>query len=138
MANINALLPTAVAIPFHPATEALQHENAIRPIIPKTEIISSYTKLRDEQEKAQLTPSKHTILQAQDTQSDAQQFSSEQQNAQKRRSLFFASREELTEFEKGDRRLDEKFDFKQVRSVILARYQNAVSPYASPSVEYAV
>ncbi len=63
MANINAALPTAIAVPFHPPTEALQHDNLIKPVIPKTEIISSYTKLRDDEDNAQFSTQARHIIQ---------------------------------------------------------------------------
>ncbi len=138
MANINAYLPSAIAIPFHPATEAMQHDNVMRPIIPKTQLISAYTKLRDEQESAHSTPSKQTIVQLEEAKKEDKQLSFEQIKAEKRRVLFFSRRERLTEFDKGDKNLDKKYDFKRVRTVILACYHNAVNPYSEATVTHNV
>ncbi|WP_028864689.1 hypothetical protein [Psychromonas aquimarina] len=139
MVNINAHLPPAVAAAFHPPTESLQRDNIIKPVIPKTEIISSYTKLREDESRTQFSDQARGILQneeEQKTDSDEQQESS----PQRRRSQFFARRSELSgyEAENGDGQLTGISDFKLVMSVIQARYKDAVSPLPDPTVSYAI
>ena len=71
MVNINAALPTSIAVPFHPPTEALQHDNLIKPVIPKTEVIASYTKLRDDEDRATFSDQARDIIQDENDQNYA-------------------------------------------------------------------
>lgn len=137
MVNINAILPPAIAAPFHPPTENLQRDNLIKPVIPKTDIISSYTKMREDQHNAQYSDQARAIVQDENSAKD--QSESQQQSApEKRRSLFFARRSELSDADKGTSQLAGIKDFKRVISVIQERYRKAVSPYLEPTVNDAV
>lgn len=137
MVNINAILPPAIAAPFHPPTENLQRDNLIKPVIPKTDIISSYTKMREDEHNAQFSDQARAIVQ--DESSSKEQSESQQQSApDKRRSLFFARRSELSQADKGASQLAGIKDFKLVISVIQERYRKAVSPNPEPTVNYAV
>ena len=137
MVNINAVLPSAIATPFHPPTENLQHDNLIKPVIPKTDIISSYTKMRKDDHNNPFSDQARTIVQ--DESGSKEQSASQQQSApNKRRSLFFAKRGELSEADKGSAQLAGIKDFKRVISVIQERYKNAVNPLPDPLVNYAI
>jgi hypothetical protein len=139
MVNINTHLPSAVALPFHPPTESLQHDNLIKPIIPKTEIIASYTKMREQEESSQLSDQARSIIQNGDKQA-AEQPSHQNSSANQKRALFFARRGAFSasEAEKGDAKLVAIKDFKEVISVIQARYKNAVNPLPDPVIDYAI
>jgi len=139
MVNINAHLPPAVAVPFHPPTEGLQRDNLIKPVIPKTEIISSYTKIRDDQSRAQFSDQARTIIQDEGGQS-ADESGHQEASAQQRRSQFFARRKDLlaSALACSDSQLAGIKDFKQVISVIQARYKNAVSPLPEPLINCAI
>jgi hypothetical protein len=138
MANINAHLPPAVAAPFHPPTENLQHDNIIKPVIPKTEIISSYTKLRDEENRTQFSAQARDIIQD-DEQQTADEAANPESSAEQRRSHFFARRGRFISQAKSSKaQLDTIEDFKEVISVIEMRYKNAVSPLPEPTVSYAI
>ncbi|WP_435236414.1 hypothetical protein ACR30L_02175 [Psychromonas sp. PT13] len=121
MANINAHLPSSIAVAFHPPTENLLHDNLVRPVIPKPEIISSYTKFHEDHEH---------------TQQDEYQESS----SDKKRSQFFMARKEsLTPESDGqDITLEGKKDFKEVISVIQARYNDSVHPFPNPTISFAI
>ena len=137
MVNINAILPPAIAAPFHPPTENLQRDNLIKPVIPKTDIISSYTKMREDEHNAQFSDQARVIVQ--DESSSKEQSTSQQQpTPDKRRSLFFARRSGLSDADKGNSQLAGIKDFKRVISVIQERYRKAVSPYPEPTVNDAV
>jgi len=137
MANINAHLPAALATPFHPPTENLQHDNALKQVIPKPEIISSYTKLRDEQGHSQYSTDSHHIIQVDDA--NTKSFDHEK-SAEHRRAQFFAHRiKKITrDAEPEDASLLIKGDFKKIMSVIEVRYKNAVTPIPEPSIHKAV
>lgn len=139
MVNINAHLPPTVAAAFHPPTEGLQHDNVIKPVIPKTEVIASYAKMRDDQQQAQISSQARDIIQENGSQKDE---AAEQQESSsgKRRSDFFARRADqlTTEPESSEKQLSEVEDFKLVVSVIQARYKSAVSPVPEPMLSYAV
>ncbi len=139
MVNINAHLPPAIAVPFHPPTESLQRDNLIKPVIPKTEIISSYTKMRDEESRTQFSDQARGIIQDEGKQS-ADQPSHQNSSSDQRRSQFFVRRGELftSDSESGDTQLVAIKDFKLVISVIQARYKNAVSPLPDPKISYAI
>lgn len=136
MVNINAALPTAIAIPFHPPTEALQHDNLIKPVIPKTEVVASYTKLRDDQDRSEVSSQARTILQDEnEANDDTQEQQQQQSNAEQRRLHFFANREEVGgEYE--DKALQINNDFRLALSVIQEKYNNAVTPIPDPTINY--
>lgn len=139
MANINARLPSTLAAPFHPPTENLQHDNSIKPIIPKTEIISSYHKTRDEQGRNQFSTQARDIIQNENKPS-ADENSQHESSAQQSRTLFFARRrkELAAKPNSVEIQLAGVNDYAEVISVIQARYQKAVSPWPEPSVFCAV
>jgi hypothetical protein len=138
MANINAHLPPVIAAPFHPPTENLQHDNRIKPVIPKTEIISSYTKLKDEENRTQFSAQARDIIQDEEKQT-ADESAHQESSPEQRRSQFFARRRRFISAAKSsDAKLDAVEDFKEVVSVIQMRYQNAVSPLPEPTVSYAI
>ena len=132
MVNINTALPPAIAAPFHPAAEALQRENQIKPIIPKTEVIASYAKIRADQEQAQLSGQTRTIIQ---DENERHSDSPEQQlsHAQQRRLNFFATRDE-TEGGNEQKELVKMKDFKLTISVIQEKYNSAVTPIPEPAI----
>lgn len=132
MVNINTALPTTIATPFHPPTEALHHDNMIQPIIPKTEIIASYTRLRKEEKQAQLTDQSRTIVQDQEQEGNA--TAQQQSMAEQRRLNFYATRANT----EGDNESQELLIIKDAKltiSVIQARYNRAVTPIAEPTIE---
>lgn len=137
MANINAHLPAALATPFHPPTENLQHDNTLKQVIPKPEIISSYTKLRDEEDRSQYSTKSHHIIQADDANTESLDHEA---SAERRRAQFFAHRiKKITgNFEIEDASLLVKGDFKKIMSVIEVRYKNAVTPLSEPNIQQAV
>ena len=139
MANINAHLPSSIAVPFHPPTENLQHDNLIKPIIPKTDIISSYAKFRDEQERPQFSSQSRSILQDEGKKT-VNEGASQESSAQQKRSQFFARRRKqfVSESKYETRSLKEVDDFKDVISVIQTRYKNAVSPSPDPAISFAI
>jgi hypothetical protein len=136
MANINAALPTAIAIPFHPATEALQQENLIKPVIPKTEVIASYAKFREGQENPQYASHSSTLIQDENKPQD-NNTSEHQSRSRQRRLNFFAKRNETKE-EYESKALEIMSDFKLSISVIQEKYNRAVTPIADPSIDYAI
>lgn len=137
MANINAALPTAIAVPFHPATEALQRENLIRPVIPKTDVIASYAKLREDEDNPQFSAQAKEFIQDENGQSKNQDNEQHQFAAQQRRLSFFAKRSELGG-ENESKALIIMKDFKLSISVIQEKYNRAVSPIADPTIDYAI
>jgi hypothetical protein len=136
MANINAALPTAIAAPFHPATEALQQENLIRPVIPKTEVIGSYAKFREGQDNPQYSSHASTLIQD-ENKSQNNNNGEHQSRARQRRLNFFAKRNEQKE-EYESKTLEIMSDFKLSISVIQEKYNRAVTPIADPSIDYAI
>lgn len=137
MVNINAQLPSAVAIPFHPAAESIHSENANKPVIPKTEIISSYQKLRDEQDRNQLSNDARQIIQDVSEQT-SEQPEKQQDSPQHKRTRFFALRGKLAEVEASHQSLSGITDFSAVLSVIQLRYRSAVSPFPEPQLNQIV
>ena len=134
MANINAQLPPAATIPFHPATESLQRENVNKPIIPKTEVTSAYQKMREDQERNQFSTQSRVVLQDQ-SKKNTDQSSQQDSSPQHKRSLFFARKGALSNADKGNKTLLNIKDFAVVISVIQARYRSAVSPLPDPTVD---
>jgi hypothetical protein len=137
MANINAALPTAIAVPFHPATEALQRENLIRPVIPKTEVIASYAKLREDEDNPQFSTQAKEFIQDENDQSQNQDNEQHQFVAQQRRLSFFAKRSEQGGASESKALIIMK-DFKLSIFVIQEKYNRAVSPIADPTIDYAI
>ena len=139
MANINAHLPPTIAVPFHPPTENLQYDNLIKPVIPKTEIISSYSKMRNEENRTQFSAQARQIIQDEGKQSMDEAGEQSSSSGQKR-FQFFSRRGKDVVFESnnGNTQLGVLDDFKEVISVIQERYQNAVSPFPEPSVSLAI
>jgi|GEM_PF-2444049 len=139
MANINARLPSNIAAPFHPPTENLQHDNLIKPIIPKTEVISSYHKLRDEQGRSQFSTQARDIIQN-ESKPRSDEHSQQESSAQQSRTLFFDRRRKklAAKAHSAEMPLAAINDFQAVVSVIHARYQKAVSPWPEPSISYEI
>ena len=136
MVNINAALPTTIAVPFHPPTEALQHDNLIKPVIPKTEIIASYSKLRGDEDQAQFSHQTRTIIQDENEQSEQSAEQQQQQSNAETRRLKLFSKNSDTERECEEKALEIIKDFKLALSVIQEKYKLAVTPIADPSVNY--
>ena len=136
MVNINAALPTTIAVPFHPPTEALQHDNLIKPVIPKTEIIASYSKLRGDEDQAQFSHQARTIIQDENEQSEQSAEQQQQQSNAETRRLKLFSKNSDTERESEEKALEIIKDFKLALSVIQEKYNRAVTPIADPSVNY--
>ncbi len=137
MVNINAALPTTIAVPFHPPTEALQHDNLIKPVIPKTEVIASYTKLREDEDNPQFSSQARDIIQDENEQRGRSESEQQQSAAEQRRLSFFAKRSELDSDNESKALVIVK-DFKLAISVIQEKYQRAVSPIPDPSIDYAI
>tara|TARA_R110001583_G_scaffold143357_2_gene295499 strand:+ start:5005 stop:5415 length:411 start_codon:yes stop_codon:yes gene_type:complete len=136
MANINAALPTAIAVPFHPATEALQQENLIKPVIPKTEVIASYAKFREGEDNPQYSSQSRTYLQG-ESEKQSNDKNEHQTRAQQRRLNFFAKRSETKE-QHESKALEIVSDFKLSLTVIQEKYNRAVTPIPDPSIDYAI
>ena len=138
MANINANLPPSIAVAFHPPTENLQHENLVRPVIPKPEIISSYTKLHEDHESTLLSSQSRNIIQEDDKYKNKDEYQGS--SSEKRRHDFFMARKQsfIAESESQEIPLESKMDFKEVISVIQARYNDAVHPFPNPSVSFLI
>ena len=139
MVNINAHLPPAVAVPFHPPTESLHSDNLIKPVIPKTALISSYAKIRDNESRTQFSDQARGIIQDKSKQGEGE-TSQQESSLEQRRALFFARRGGrcVSESESSDAHLVAIKDFKQVISVIQARYKSAVRPLPDPTISYAI
>ena len=139
MANINAHLPPAVAAAFHPPTESLHRDNLIKPVIPKTALVSSYTKIRDNENRTQFSDQAHSIIQDESKQRE-KESPQQESSLEKRRALFFARRRGLQFFgsAKSDTQLLVVKDFKQAISVIQGRYKSAVRPLPEPTISYAI
>lgn len=133
MVNINAQLPSAIAVPFHPAAESIHSENANKPVIPKTEIISSYQKLRDEQDRNPFSSDARQIIQD-ISEETAEQSEKQQDSPQQKRARFFALKGKTAEVEASQQSLAGITDFSAVLSVIQLRYRSAVSPFPEPHV----
>ena len=138
MVNLNAHLPPAVAVAFHPPTENLQHDNLIKPVIPKTALISSYTKIRDEENRTQFSEQTRDIIQDESKQSEGEASQQESSLEQKRSQFFARRRGRVFESESSERHLLRVDDFKQVISVIQTRYKSAVRPLPDPTISYAI
>ena len=139
MANINARLPSTLAAPFHPPTENLQHDNSIKQIIPKTEVISSYHKIRDQQGRSQFSTQARDLIQN-ENKPGADGNSQQESSAQQSRTLFFARRRKELAVKANyvEQQPAGVNDFKEVISVIQGRYHKAVSPWPEPSISFAI
>jgi hypothetical protein len=138
MANINAHLPSSIAVAFHPPTENLQHENLVRPVIPKPEIISSYTKLHEDREPTHLSSQSRNIIQEDEKYKNKDEYQGS--SSERRRHDFFMARKGVvsTEKEISNTSSNVKHNVRDVISVIQARYNNAVHPFPDPSVSFAI
>ena len=136
MVNINATLPTAIATPFHPAAESLHQDNALRPIIPKSEMVAAYAKFKEHDEHAENNRQARDFIQ--DKNSQQHQKNKKKQDPEKRRNLFFAKRSGLAEA--IDAAIIENVidDFSIVMLSIQMRYKKSVTPFASASIKHAI
>jgi ATP-dependent 26S proteasome regulatory subunit len=136
MANFNVAIPTTAAVPFHPSSESLQRDNAIRPTIPKPEIVSKYEKFREDEYQKELSKD-HLNHQNQHEKRKEQEEQKEnnQQSLGQMRSLFFAKHTEIMEEESVTLPLIVVRDFKITMSVIEFCYKSRVTPIARATVE---
>jgi hypothetical protein len=135
MVNVNVQLPPLVAASFPQAAEALHRQNQLQPAIPKTEETHAYTKMRSQQEREQPEMQGYDILQKGSGQSKHQDQST---STNQRRDFFFASKLKLSHREMDDLSVElaDISDFKQAITAIQAKYNNAVSPFPDPTVDY--
>lgn len=135
MVNVNVQLPPIVAAPFPQAAETLHRQNQLQTAIPKTEETHAYAKMRSQQEREQVAHQSGQILQKDDPESKQQRHSS---GFNQRRDFFFSSKLKLShrEMDKVSVQLKGISDYKQVVSVIQAKYNDAVSPIPEPTVNY--
>lgn len=138
MVNVNVQLPPVVSAPFPQAAETLQRENQLRPTIPKTEETHAYAKMREQHGKEQIAHQSGVIVQKDASESSAQQQQSNRFN--QRRDHFFATKLKFSEqqAEQLDVQLEGISDYKQVLSVIQAKYNNATSPLPDPLIDYSI
>ncbi|WP_022942756.1 hypothetical protein [Psychromonas hadalis] len=137
MVNINTALPAAIAVPFHPPTEALRHDNLIKPVIPKTEMIASYTKLREDEKRTPFSKQARDIIQDENEAKRETQERQQQSTAEQRRLNFFVKRATKEEKNKSKALVIMK-DLKLAISVIQEKYKRAVSPIPDPAINYAI
>lgn len=137
MANINAILPSAIATPFHPPTEALHHDNLIKPIIPKSEVIIPYSKFREDQDEEQFSRQSRSVIQI-DNNEQQEQYQEAKSSVLNRRVNFFGRRSELSQHEIEEKKLEAVTDLKKSKLVIEARYHDAVNPFPEPSINYTI
>ena len=137
MVNVNVQLPPIATAPFPQAAEGLRQENQLQPAIPKTEETHAYAKMRDQQEREQVAHQSSQIIQDNSKNSHQQEQSS---SANQKRNFFFASKLKLSphELDTLTVELSGISDYKQVMSVIQAKYTNAVSPIPEPVVSYSI
>ncbi|HIP76628.1 MAG TPA: hypothetical protein EYH12_05830 [Psychromonas hadalis] len=133
MANFNVAIPTAAAVPFHPSSESLHRDNAVRPTIPKPEIISKYAKFREDEYQKALSK-EHLEQEGKEKKGQDDQQESHQQSLAQARSLFFAKRSEITEGENVALPLMVVRDFKITLSAIAFRYKSRVTPIPGATV----
>ena len=134
MVNVNVQLPPIVAAPFPQASESLHRENLLQPAIPKTEKSHSYAKMRDQQERENVAHQSNQIIQTESgTEKGSQQQSSK---FTQKRDFFFATKLKLTphEVDQIKAQLTGISDYKEVMSVIQAKYENAVAPIPIPTI----
>jgi len=136
MVNINTALPASIATPFHPPTEALHHDNLIKPVIPQTEIITSYAKMREDEERERFSEqSRHIIQDESESLTDAGEQTQQQTTAKQRRLQFFSKRHQ-EESNNESKALEVDNDFKLAFSVIEDKYMRSVTPIPEPTVDY--
>lgn len=137
MVNVNVQLPPVISAPFPQATESIQRENQLRPTIPKTEETHSYARLRENQDKEQVAHQSSQIVQKNSSESAQQQRS---KGFSQRREHFFATKLKISEKEMQELPIESEqiSDFKQVISVIQAKYKNSVSPIPEPEIDYKI
>lgn len=137
MVNVNVQLPPIAAAPFPQAAEGLRQENHLQSAIPKTEEAHAYAKMRDQQEREQVAHQSSQIIQDNHKGSQQQDQST---NSNQRRNFFFASKLKLSshELDTLSVELSGISDYKQVMSVIQAKYANAVLPIPEPVVSYSI
>lgn len=137
MVNVNVQLPPIAAAPFPMAAEGLHRENQLQPAIPKTEEAHAYAKMRDQQEREQVAHQSSQIIQ--DNHKGSQQ-QDQPTNSNQRRDFFFASKLKLSSQEADSLSVELSgiSDYKQVMSVIQAKYTNAVLPIPEPVVSYSI
>ena len=136
MANINAALPTSIAVPFHPPTEALQQDNLIKPVIPKTEVIGAYAKLRGEEGHTPFSDQSRSIIQDESEQNNPSAEQQQQQsNAESRRLKLFSNNSD-TERDSEEKVLQVMINFKLAISVIQEKYNRAVTPIPEANINY--
>lgn len=137
MVNVNIQLPPVISAPFPQASESIQRENQLRPTIPKTVETQSYARLREDQDREQVAHQSSQIVQKDNSESAQQQRS---KSFSQRREQFFAAKLKISEQElqQLNVELEGISDFKQVLSVIQAKYNNAVSPIPDPEIDYKV
>ncbi|MEI6896529.1 MAG: hypothetical protein V5786_03385 [Psychromonas sp.] len=137
MVNIIAAIPPAIGAPFHPPTEALQHDNLIKPIIPKTEVIASYTKLRDDDETPRFSSQMHSIVQDENEQMNENEEQQQQQqtNAEQRRLNFFSKKGRVEDYHES-KELEIMQNFGLSILVIQGKYNSAVRPILDPTIDY--
>ena len=128
----NIALPTTIAAPFHPPTEGLQHDNIIKPVIPKTKAVSPYKKSDKEEEKR---APHNRVYNNPDEECNSQQ--DQQSSAKQRRVHFFARRRENNQ-RKGNHAIAEMTDFQSVIAAIQHKYNRAVTPIPEPSLTLAI
>ena len=135
MVNVNVQLPPIVAAPFPQAAETLHRQNQLQTAIPKTEETHAYAKMRSQQEREQVAHQSGQILQKDNSGSKQQRHSN---GFNQRRDFFFSSKLKLShrEMDKVSVQLKGISDYKQVVSVIQAKYNDAVSPIPEPTVNY--
>jgi len=138
MVNVNVQLPPIIAAPFPQASETLHRENSLQTAIPKTEKSHAYTKARDHQERENVAHQSSKIIQIE---SNAEKGSEGQSSEfTQKRDFFFATKLKLApdEVEQIKAQLTGITDYKEVMSVIQAKYANAVAPLPDPTVDYSV
>lgn len=136
MVNINTALPTVIAPAFHPPTEALHHDNLIKPIIPKTEVIASYAQIREDQEQETFSNQPRSIVQDENGQNSESAEQDQQQSKAEQQRLHFFAKRALVEEGNEVKELVIKKDFKLTISVIQQRYNSAVTPIPDPMVDF--
>ena len=134
MVNINAALPSTLAVAFTPATEALHHDNINKAIIPKTEAIAQYTQLREDEGREGFSEQTRHLLQDENQQNNSENEQQQHSSTEQQRLLFFAKRS-LTEEVNEAKELVVVKDFKLTLAVIQERYNNAVTPTPNPTVD---
>jgi len=135
MANINAALPPIIATPFHPSVEALHHDNLVKPVIPKTEVIASYAKLREDEKGSPFSDQARSIVQDESEERPETEQQQQKSAAEQRRLTFFSRLPEQEE-NNGSKALEIIKDFKLALAVIEKRYNSSVTPFPDPEFDF--